>query len=497
MLSEFEENLARYIDKNHLFKSDDKVVLAVSGGADSTALMFALCSLKEKKIISADFLCAHINHQLRGIDSETDEKFVISQAARLNMPVITGKIDVRGCAKKEKISIETAARNLRINSLIGIAKKNSCRIIATAHQADDNAETVIHRLLRGTGFRGLAGIKQKNVFEGNITFVRPLLCFTRKQIADYLNERGLNWRTDATNLDCRYKRNFIRHRLSPELHRQSSKPIVEILLRLSQAAQKFQASVSDAAQRLFPQIASCQTDGGQACSKNSVTLNINKFLLLHPAIKTELIYKAMLNLGCPEKDLTQKHYERILQLSQSEAGNKKIDLPRFFSVRREYEYLIIEKPPPQEAKNGQSFENIEIAVPSKIQAGNLFIETKLLEGNPPPPEQMVRLRSPFDIENFKKNKSAYTERFDFDKIIQPINIRKRRDGDKFCPLGRPAEKKIGKFLTDQKIPLKFRQKILIVSDREKILWVWPVRISELVKVTSQTKKILQMQITNK
>ena len=190
-----------------------------------------------------------------------------------------------------------------------------------------------------------------------------------------------------------------------------------------------------------------------------------------------------MNLGCPEKDLTQKHYERILQLPQGEAGNKKIDLPRFFSVRREYEYLIIEKPPPQEAKNGQSFENIEIAVPSKIQVGNLYIETRLLEGDSQ------------QIKNFKKSKSAYTEWFDFDKIIQPINIRKRRDGDKFCPLGRPAEKKVGKFLTNQKIPLKFRQKILIVSDREKVLWVWPVRISELVKVTSQTKKILQVQIT--
>ncbi len=364
---------------------------------------------------------------------------------------------------------------MRINALIDAAKDCGCRIIATAHQADDNAETVIHRILRGTGFRGLAAITPKTVFEGNITFVRPVLAFTKKQITDYLKEQGLNWQTDATNLDCRYKRNFIRHRLLPELQRQSNVSVVEQLTKLSLTAQKFQDSVCSMTDRLWPKIASCQ--------KNSIMLNINMLPQQHPAVKTELIHKVLASLGCPEKDFTQRHYERILQLSQCAGGNKKIALPAFFSVRREYDKLIFAKPPAQMKNAGCPSGNMEVPVPSKIQADNLLIETNLMNA------------ADQQIEKFKKNKTADIEWFDFDKIAPPIIIRRKTNGDKFRPLGLPAEKKVGKFLTDQKIPQDTRQKILIVSDRQKIIWVWPVRISELVKVTGKTKKILQVQIT--
>ncbi len=475
MLLEFEDKLARYIKKERLFNPGERVLLAVSGGADSTALLYALCSLKRKKIISADFLCAHINHQLRGIDSDNDERFVIEQAGRLNLPAVAKKVNVRSFAEKHKLSIETAARQLRIDALIDIAQKNNLRIIATAHQADDNAETVIHRILRGTGFRGLAGIKPKNIIRG-ITLVRPLLAFTKKQITDYLKEQGLNWQTDATNFDCRHKRNFIRHRLLPELQRQSNVPIVEQLAKLSHAAQKFQSFVDASTQQLWPKIASCQ--------KNSASLNINIFLQQHPAVKTELIHKVLASLGCPEKDFTQRHYEMILQLSQSAGSNKKIALPAFFSVRREYARLIFEKPPVLSTAARLPSEKIDVAVPSKIQAGSLLVETALINAA----DQQMK--------NFKKSKTAYIEQFDFDKIAPPIIIRRKTNGDKFHPLGLPAEKKVGKFLTDQKIPQSARQKILIVSDRQKIIWVWPVRISEPVKVACQTKKILQIQITD-
>jgi tRNA(Ile)-lysidine synthase len=472
---EFEDKLARYIKRERLFNPGERVLLAVSGGADSTALLYALCSLKQKKIIPADFLCAHINHQLRGIDSDNDERFVIEQAGRLNLPAVAKKVNVRSFAKKHKLSIETAARQLRIDALIDISQKNNLRIIATAHQADDNAETVIHRILRGTGFRGLAGIKPKNIIRG-ITFVRPLLAFTKKQITDYLKEQGLNWQTDATNFDCRHKRNFIRHRFLPELQRQSNVPIVEQLAKLSHAAQKFQSSVDASTQQLWPKIASCQ--------KNSVSLNINIFSQQHPAGKTELIHKAIKSLDCPEKNLTQQHYEKILQLSQSAGSNKRIALPASFSVRREYTRLIFEKPSVLSTAAGPPLEKIDVAVPSKIQAGSLLVETSLINA------------ADRQMENFKKSKTACIEWFDFDKITPPIIIRRKTNGDKFHPLGLPAEKKVGKFLTGQKIPQSARQKILIVSDRRKIIWVWPVRISEPVKVTCQTKKILQIQITD-
>jgi tRNA(Ile)-lysidine synthase len=474
MLSEFEQKLARYIEAKKLFEPPSRVLLAVSGGADSTALVYSLTALKEQKILSADFVCVHINHQLRGADSLNDEKFVIGLANRFHLPLVTKKVDVRSFARSEKLSIETAARQLRISTLIEIAKSNNCLTIASAHHADDNAETVIHRLLRGTGLRGLAGIKPKNVFNGNITFVRPLLDFTRTQITGYLEERGLNWQTDATNFDCRYKRNFIRHRLLPELQVQCSTSLVEQLSKLSQASQKFQDSAGSITQKLWPKIASCQ--------KNSVVLNLSLFSNLHPAVKTELIHKTLVMLNCPERNLTQQHYEKILQLSQYAGSNKKIALPALFSVRKEYTSLVFEKPPPQPDATYRSAEKIEITIPAKIQTDNFLIEANLLDADP---QQM---------KNFKKTKTAYIEWFDFDKITLPVTLRKKVAGDRFYPLGQHAEKKIGKFLTDQKIPSSVRSKILIVSDNQKILWVWPVRISEPAKVSAQTKKILQLQI---
>lgn len=214
----------------------------------------------------------------------------------------------------------------------------------------------------------------------------------------------------------------------------------------------------------------------------AVMLDINKFSQLHPALKTELIYMALSNLGCGQRDLTQNHYEKILKLTQNCSGNKKIDLPGFFSARKEYGNLIFEKLLPKDSQTRQFFEEIEVDVPMKIRKGNLIIETSLLE------------TGHFQIENFKKDKSEYIECFDYEKIIPPIIIRKRRTGDKFYPLGLGAEKRIGKFLTDQKIPQKYRGKILIVSDREKIIWVWPVRISEPAKLTGHSKKVLKMQI---
>ena len=153
MLSEFEKKLADFINANKLFGSAEKILLAVSGGADSTALMYAMHDLKAENFFDAELLCAHINHQLRGADGDLDEEFVVKQAKKLKLDVMTRRIDVREFARLNKLSIETAARQLRIRALIDIAKANNCELIATAHQKNDNAETIVQRLSRGTGFR--------------------------------------------------------------------------------------------------------------------------------------------------------------------------------------------------------------------------------------------------------------------------------------------------------------------------------------------------------
>jgi len=191
MVSELEQRIADFVRDNELLDSAGRVLLAVSGGADSTALLYAMCALKDRGILVAELVCAHINHRLRGIRGDQDEEFVVEQAEKLGLKVRTRRVDVRGFARKARLSIETAAREMRISALLEIAAECDCNLVATAHQKDDNAETVVQRLARGTGIRGLGGIWPRRALgQGHIRFVRPMLCATRCDVIAYLKGRN-------------------------------------------------------------------------------------------------------------------------------------------------------------------------------------------------------------------------------------------------------------------------------------------------------------------
>ncbi|MBN1392279.1 MAG: tRNA lysidine(34) synthetase TilS [Sedimentisphaerales bacterium] len=476
MLLEFEKKVAGFIKANGLFDSAGKILLAVSGGADSTALLYALCAIKEENILRGDILCAHINHQLRGSESDGDEDFVIAQAEKLGLAITTRRVDVREFADKNKLSIETAARKLRIESLLNIAKANNCGLVATAHQKDDNAETVIHRLVRGTGFRGLGGIWPVRIFAEGISFVRPLLCVRRDEILEYLKKRNLKWREDRTNADCTYRRNFIRHRLLLALQQQCSNSIAEQLSEMSQSAQRFYSLVCGKVEKIWPELADCTSD--------KVTLDLESFLARPPAVKIEIVRRSLTYLGSGERDLTQQHYERVLQVSQEKTSGRIVELPGGFVVWREYNKLIFARRQEKDAVKKHIDETIELQVPGRTQFGSFLMEAIVLEADKK------------QFEKFKQEKSSLVEWFDFDKVKLPLAVRFRRSGDKFRPLGLAGEKRIGKFLTAAKTPREERNKALIVADTEKVIWVWPVRISEQVKVTDTTRKVLQLRITD-
>ncbi|MFA5238898.1 MAG: tRNA lysidine(34) synthetase TilS [Phycisphaerae bacterium] len=473
MLSKFEKKVAGFIEANALLGSADKVLLAVSGGADSTALLHVMCALKAENVLPCDIICAHLNHQLRDAESDGDEAFVIAQADKLNLAVTTRRLDVRGFAGKNKLSIETAARKLRMESLLDIAKANNCKQVVTAHHKDDNAETVIQRLARGTGFRGLAGIWPMRTFSGGISFVRPLLCVSRDEIIDYLNKRNLKWRIDRTNDNCSFRRNFIRHRLLPALQQQCDCSITEQLSELSQSSQKFYSLVCSGAEKIWSELADCSAD--------NITLDLEKFQIQPSAVKVEIVRRSLTNLGSGEKDLTYEHYENILQLAQQKTSGRKLELPVGFVARREYGNLIFTRQRKGPAVK-KSDKIVELQVPGQTQFGSFLIEATVLEAD--------KRR----FEKFKQDKSNFIEWLDLDKVKLPLVIRFRKDGDRFTPLGLASDKKIGKFLTDEKVPEEIRRKILIVADAEKIIWVWPIRISEQAKVREESRRILQLKI---
>lgn len=472
MLCEFEQKVLDYITARRLIAAEENVLLAISGGADSIALLHCLYSLKTEGRLDISFTCAHLNHQLRGAESDADEKFVIEQARNLGLEVSTKNLSVRTFAKDNKLSVETAARQLRINALLDIAHRNNCKLIATGHQKNDNAETVLQRLLRGTGFRGMGGIWPSRKFE-DITFISPLLDVTREQIADYLKKRNLPWQLDATNEQCIYHRNFIRHQLMPEIQKDCADSIIEQLSKLSSIAQKFHNRIHDRTQSIWSKLTTATPD--------TVKLDIEGLLLEPEPVQIELIRLSLTTIGSGERDLVRQHYERVLQLCRQKINNKLIELPNGFKVYRQYQQLIftsLHTHKPQELSD----KTVKLNVPGKTQFADYVIEATITD---------------FDValfEKFKAQKNGLIEWFDFGKLSLPLTVRSRRPGDRFTPLGQNTEKKVGKFLTNVKMPQDLRKNVLIVTDTEKIIWLGPIRISNAASVSSQTDKILQLQI---
>jgi len=437
------------------------------------AMLYSLWSLKAAGLLEAQMFCAHINHQLRGKQADDDEDFVISRAVELNLPVYTSRINVPKLARQRKLSIETAARDARIEQLLNIARDNDCNCIATAHQMDDNAETIIQRLARGTGFRGLAGIRPKQPFDDSC-FIRPLLCVTRRQIVDYLTKRDLKWREDLTNQDCTFRRNFIRHRLLPALQQQSKGSLVQQLFVLSQTAQGFCECIRKKTEDIWPGLAKC--------SNEAVTIDLKGFLAQPEPVRVELIHQSLLHLGAGLRHLSRQHYQMITELAQAGISGKKVELPDGLLAWREYRGLIFAGKKSKSETGGRTDKSVNLKVPGQTKLGNYLIDARIL-GN----EESA-------TEQFKAQKSKFMEYFDLDKLGWPLTARFRRTGDRFRPLGSAGTKKVGKFLTDVKVTADVRNNIIIFCDNEKIIWVAPIRISDQAKVADRTRRILQLQI---
>jgi len=355
------------VGANKLFGPAGRVLLAVSGGADSTALLYVLSALKGEGILGAGLVCGHVNHQLRADAADADEAFVVEQAERLGIEVRTRRVDVRGYARGKKLSIETAARELRIKSLRDIAQKCDCEVVATGHQKNDNAETILQRLSRGTGIRGLGGIRPSRSF-GEARFARPLLCVCREEIVEYLEGRGLRWREDGTNSDCSYKRNFIRHRLLPALQQECGGSVVKLLYDLSKSAQGCYDQVCRRADEVWAGLTECRK-GDLAVSCEGLEAEVKP-------VRVELCRRALRAIGSGERDMTEGHYERALELAESDVGGREVELPGRFRARREYGELIFEK-----AGGGQNRlaeEEVELEVPGSTLFGEHVIEANIL-----------------------------------------------------------------------------------------------------------------------
>jgi tRNA(Ile)-lysidine synthase len=458
MLEKIEQKVLNFINLHNLLPDGAKVLLAVSGGADSVALVQILTGLKLAGRISGDFHIAHINHQLRGEKSLEDEEFVKTLAEKHNLPVSIERIEVKKYAKENKLSIETAARNLRLEKLTAIAQKNNCSCVVTAHQKNDNAETIIHRLLRGTGFKGLAGIRPKSVINGTI-FIRPLLCLNRKEIEDYLLSQNIEWQTDHTNLDCRFTRNRIRHRILPTFRQD----IIESLFELSQKSYSLFQKIERQAQKFI---------------SRSNLLDIDEFNNCPVILKIEIIQSLLQKYNIGLQKMTAEHYDNIIKFLQKPLGSKTLQLPNKIFIKKQQKSFYLCHPETCTEKLAP----VPLKIPGSVCFADWIIETEILPADK------------CDIELVKKKKNNFIEWFDFELIKPPLVARCRQRGDRFKPFGLGISKKIGKFITSAKLGIDQRKKTFLVCDSEKTLWLAPVRRSSEAEITNTSKSLLQIKI---
>jgi len=472
---DFVQLLAETIDGDKLLPAEGRLVLGVSGGGDSVALLHAMHEINQARNHPWKLHVGHLHHGIRGSAADDDATFVKDLAAQLGLPVTVEQVDVPGLAKARQMSIEEAAREARYAYLERLCLHTESRYILLAHHADDNAETVLHRVLRGTGLRGLAGIAPVRMLspDSDIRVVRPLLKFRRQEIVHFLRERGLRWREDHTNTQTSLTRNRIRHEVLPLLESKINRQVKDALLRLAEQARATDAYLSETAQRTLETLVISRND----CE---LTVNLPALLKRSRVIQAELVRQALLWLRVGEQQIDRRHVLAVLRLAEQGRSNKRINLPGRLTVARRYDRLVFSLP------NGQvpsaEFTEVAVKVPGRtiLRRRKIWLETQVLA---------------FEadlLKHVKEKIDPWTEYIDFDQVSFPLIIRPRKPGDRFWPLGGPGSKKLSDFFSERKIEPPARNQIALLCDQLGPIWIMGMRIDERVKLRRHTGKVLRV-----
>jgi tRNA(Ile)-lysidine synthase len=449
----------KYISEQQLCDRGATVIVAVSGGADSVALLDILASLAELQL---KLIVAHLNHSLRGAESDGDEAFVRELAAQYGLPCEVGRADVRELSNMHKLSLEEAGRAARYAFLHQLAAQYRAHAIALAHHADDQAETVLMRLLRGAGASGLAGIAPKT---GN-GLIRPLLGITRGEIETYLQARGLAFRTDSSNADTSFLRNRVRHELLPYLA--TFNPAVRDRLVATAAAlaadEVLLEAVTDAAFARYGKI-----------SAGEVTLCLSGLAQEPAGVRLRLYRRAIFLVKGDLARLGSRHLHDIDRLVFSANPSGSLDLPDDIRVARDYARIFF----------NSAQERVEHRLPETFLAGpgeyfipgcgRIMVEEAFFPG--------PAVEIPPGI--------AY---FDAEAVPFPWLVRAFNAGDRIIPLGMTGHKKVKDIFIDMKVSLERRYRIPLLFSGDRLIWVCGLRVSAETRVTERTVRVLRAEI---
>ena len=458
MLKKVEE----YVIENKLIKAKDKILVALSGGPDSVCLLHILYKLKE--VLDIEIGAIHINHLLRGEESEGDERYIKALCDKLGIKYYVKRIDIKYIANSTGVSLEVAGRNERYKAFEEIRNEYNYNKVAVAHNANDQAETVLMRMMRGTGLEGLTGIKAKRK-DG---IIRPILCLNRYEIEKYCEDNELKPRIDASNYERVYSRNKVRLDILPYMKENFNKDIIETLNRMVLLLQKDNEFIEEYSKKCYDIY----------CSKKNDAIIIRKEIFKDEleAINTRVVKMAFKKVSKSDQNFEMKHIYKIIELSNGETG-KQISLTNNIVCENIYGDVLLSL----KDNNKKTCKDKFISINKEKISDNIEFENYIVKFNVIDSQKKIEF-SKDDLIKF----------FDYDKIKKEIIIRNRRDGDKIIPLGMNGSKKIKDIFIDLKIPREERGNIPIVCFDDKIAWVVGLKTSQEYKVTNSTKKILKI-----
>ena len=487
------KKIKEFIKKYHMITTGDRVIAGVSGGADSVCLFFVLLDLMEE--IGFDLVAVHVNHGLRGEAADQDEAFVRELCEKYKIPLEVSSVQLESIAKKRKQSLEEAGRTVRREAFSKAMQKYDGTRIALAHHQNDNAETLLMNLSRGTGLTGLGGIRPVNG-----AFIRPLLCMSREEIEQFLAKRKQDFCTDATNADTEYTRNKIRHLIMPVLERQVNSQAVRHMNETIEQVWELQDYMELQAKRAFEECVTMTEQAGEVIC----LIREMQWKGYPDILKKMIIRRCLCNVSGQTQDIGQVHINAISELFQKQSG-RCLDLPYSVKAVRRYEGVQIQKavygsPGTQEASvDGQWI--LEEASPIKQQISG---ETSPVELQIPGitflPDRNLRI----DCEIFPKKdgftfqdipQKPYTKWFDYDIIKKALFIRTRQSGDCIVIDKAGHRKKLKSWFINEKIPAEEREKQLLIAEEDQVVWIVGHRMSSAYQVKENTQKILQIRVT--
>ena len=469
MISRYiDENVKETLEAGGLLNSGKIVLAGVSGGADSLALLLSLHSLSAKYHFR--LYAGHLNHSLRGEESDTDSDFVTNVCEELNVHLFKEKVDVIAFRKQHNLSLEEAARLARLRFLGSVSKDIGGSAIVLGHTSDDQAETVLLNMIRGAGVRGLramGAISNWSIFQTEHSrVIRPFLKVSHQETEAYCAELGMTPRLDSSNFDEAFTRNRIRHKLIPKLTT-FNPSIKKALSRLALAATDDIAYIDQQISLIWPSIATFEL--------NRVKINRFDFNNQHPSVQSHILHKAYMLLVGDSLYLNSQQIGAMKSLTRKGAG-RSFSLPRGFNFLTTYDHISISKK--ESTQEHHEFLETSLSVPGTTELRDWAID-------------IITEHNGHQLPNLGQA-DRYRSYMSHEALGSVLTVRSRLPGDRFNPLGLNSERKLKEFMIKNHVPRHDRDAVPLLISGGRIAWVVGHRIANWAKVTAETRAILKV-----